>query len=230
MVANNLLDTIGERIAVLGPPARSVAGQRSSVAIRRFVEGRTSGSQLRAELALLGYSGLQLERLAISADLELDLARHKTLADVAIGGFRRSLLDAGTLKARLVVAGFTPEAADLMVMEELSKAAKPAQRRSSIGLVFHVPQEAVVPDRPTRRSSIGLLFKAPPAAVIREAAPRRSSIGLRFVVPPEAELPPPPERRSSIGLVLKAPPAAVIREAGARRSSIGLRFKVIPRR
>ena len=227
---SDILDTIAERIAILGPPVRTVAGQRSSVPIRRFVEGRTSASQLRSELVLLGYSGLQLERLAISADLELDLVRHKALADVATGDFRRSLLDASTLKARFVEVGFTLEAADMMVLEELSKVAKPTPRRSSIGLVLTAEPADVLQDRPTRRSSIGLVLVARREDVIREGGPRRSSIGLRLLVAPGAEVPPPPERRSSIGLTIVAPPSAVVREAGLRRSSIGLRMVTTIRR
>lgn len=227
---SKLTDLIEERVAALGPSARNVAGQRSSVPIRRFVEGRTSEAQLRAELTLLGYAGLQLERLAISADLELDLVRHKAQADIAVNAFRRSLLDPGSLQARFVEAGFTPEAADLMVMEELSKAAKPAMRRSSIGLLLHGEPTDVVQDRPTRPSSIGLVLRAQPGDVIREEGLRRSSIGLVLLVIPGTELPPPPERRSSIGLVLRAQPGDVVREGGLRRSSIGLRIKVTPRR
>ena len=220
----DFLDIVQERLAALGPPVRTVAGQRSSVPIRRYAEGRTSGAQLRAELHQLGYSGVQLERLALSADLELDLEQRRIQADTARAEFRRGLLDQTLLKARLIEAGFSEPMAALIVRNEVARAVRPVQRRSSIGLLLAAATVDVVQDRPTRRSSIGLLLTAQPGDIIREGGQRRSSIGLRLLAPPGAELPPPPERHSSIGLVLKARPEDVFREKGQRRSSIGLRL------
>ena len=222
----DLLDTLLERVKALSAPVRVEPGQRSAVAIRRFVEGATNEAGLRAELRLLGYGGHQLERLALGARMELDLAVRQAKADALALDFRARRLDEGTLKASLLLAGFQPEAAELRVKVEVARRPPQIDRPVAVGLVVQTAPADTRPDQKDRPTAVGLVITADPAAARPDPRPRPVTVGLEIVVQRGLVVELAPHRPVAVGLQILVAQATSTPDPRPRPVTVGLQIIV----
>ena len=226
--ARELLNELQEALATTGPPSPGVPPQRSSVPIRRFVEGAINNDELRRELEVLGYTGLRQERLVFSAILELDLATKRDVAATLARLVRDGDVPAELLQARLVEAGFQPASARVRAQLELARLPEPPGRPIAVGLVF-IPEGGSELEEPDRRSiAVGLEFVGGPGSGTRDPRPRPIAVGLEFRGRPGSELERASLRPVAVGLSFVGRPGAGVADPRPRPISVGLEFEPGP--
>jgi SOS response regulatory protein OraA/RecX len=101
-------------------PEEEVRATGYSVALRRFREGFTTEAQLRQELAMLGYTQSQIERLVALAKLEMDYELTDRFASAVFSAHRRGKLTLEQAKATLIQQGISDEWVDRWARLEAS--------------------------------------------------------------------------------------------------------------
>ena len=180
---DGVLAFLSLKLAQVRPPGEAAQAVQQAVALTRYAEGLTDEQELRGELEVLGYSGLVLTRLLLSASLRRQLELYRDRLAIWRALLKDGKLTESEFRTLLERAGVSQET----VLLEMERAR--SQR----------------PSAPVKSLDLSLTVRAAPGIVVPRLAPRAINLGLR-VARAETVPRPPAEEGLDLGLRVLAVP------------------------